>query len=377
MAGNSGNWFKTGKGSAKGNVFVSNATILATIPMLPGENLASIKAGLHGIAQSSPDTIGALAAMSPQPAGQAMASNDARSAPGDIATASDDAIPAEFAKYPRIYEWARDHNAEAEKFANLQARFDAERPFDDDMEDSELNRTMEAAFQAANPKFKPSPKQAAAIGKYQGSGYQRINAILWNGMITAGGGLDPQKTRQAVLQDIRNLAKTNVNVKKATDVEAEYQRLIPLFYDKILQDWEQANRDIRTLDSTLEMMGAPFSFTATRSQGRSHPLFAAMAGMNIGDTFTSAGFESASIDPGNSWENGDVLVDYQIPPGAPGAYLNGIKGFGSIVSHEMEWLVPAGSKWTVADKVTGADGRMRVTLGLVGITDPFTGESRW
>jgi hypothetical protein len=140
----------------------------------------------------------------------------------------------------------------------------------------------------------------------------------------------------------------------------------------IIQSWD--------LQAVLNRSVAPFAFTATRAQDSSHPLYAAMSGMSAGDIFSNAGFESSSIDIANEWNNRDVAVDYRIPAGAHGAYLNGVPGNNAVVGvqNEVEWLIPAGGTWTVSAKTTDpVTGKIHVTLDLIGQRDPFTGASIW
>jgi hypothetical protein len=123
---------------------------------------------------------------------------------------------------------------------------------------------------------------------------------------------------------------------------------------------------------------APFNMTVTRAQASYHPLYAVMADMNVGDMFQNTGLESSSINVANKWGGGDVVVDYQIPAGAHGVYLNGIPGYDSSARNEVEWLIPPGSNWTMSAKTTDpVTGQIHVTLDLIGQRDPFTGASIW
>lgn len=75
MAGHASNWFKAGAGSVKGRVFVSNATLQAQYgPGLSKGELDQLKQSLATMAAGSRDgaeNVQGLAALSPQPGGQA------------------------------------------------------------------------------------------------------------------------------------------------------------------------------------------------------------------------------------------------------------------------------------------------------------------
>jgi hypothetical protein len=157
--------------------------------------------------------------------------------------------------------------------------------------------------------------------------------------------------------------------------ELAYSRFTDSTRQKIAESFIAGYDQAKRMSAALRSMAAPFAFTAQRAQPNDHPLYAAMAAMSVGQPFESVGFESTSLDLNNQWgSNGTsaVIVDYHIPQGTPGAYLNGLKGFFNSAPGELEWTVPAGARWVVSAKTTDAQGNLRVTLDYLGIgPDPF------
>jgi hypothetical protein len=82
MAGHASNWFKTGSGSAKGKVFISNAAIKGFYGMTSDKEVQDYKKYLHSIEDKSwaPETLLKIAEESVQPGGQAKAAPKANTA---------------------------------------------------------------------------------------------------------------------------------------------------------------------------------------------------------------------------------------------------------------------------------------------------------
>lgn len=169
--------------------------------------------------------------------------------------------------------------------------------------------------------------QNNALADYQGSGYSYINRTLWMSERRDDGSID-----------FGDESNTTIN-------------------------------HLRHLQDAVSSHSAPFDIVTTRSQNMSHPLYELMNNAEIGSTYTSLGYDSSQLDTSNNWSGGDIRVDYLVPKGAKGVYLNGINDYYSEYPKEIEWLHPANSSWTIIAKTKDDDGRIRVALELVDQRD--------
>lgn len=138
--------------------------------------------------------------------------------------------------------------------------------------------------------------QLSALQHYAGSGFENINAHLWNGKPVSA------------------------------TVKAE----------------------INAIDVALGNSSVPMNLIAVRSQHSGHPLYDLAKQLNVGDSYVSKGFDSASVNTNNSWGGGSVKVVYRVPKGAHGIYLNANHATG--LSHEQELLFSRNSAWKVVGK---------------------------
>lgn len=241
---------------------------------------------------------------------------------------------------------------------------------------SKADMAMRAAYRAANPKLTISDEERSALSSYQGGGYSNINEALWAGKVTGknGIGFDEQKARAAFETRTRASA---AKLYSSPEAQATYIASEMAGLDSHISYLRKGFERALTLQKFMRRSKAPFNFTVTRSQGKDHPVYAAMLTKGVGDTFENMGFESANVNPDNSWGGQPgVQIDFRIPKGARGAYFNDIPGYSSSHPDEVEWLIPANSRWVVSERRLDTNGHLRVVLDLVSQRD-ITGGIIW
>lgn len=133
---------------------------------------------------------------------------------------------------------------------------------------------------------------------------------------------------------------------------------------------------IKNLDYVMSLSSVPENMVVIRSQSSYHPLYAQMATLGVGDEYQTPAYDSASINLNNGWGGGAVKVNYRLPKGAKAFFMNALphspnaKGYKSIYEGEHECLIARNSRWKVVGKTVDGEGRIEVTVELVGQVKP-------
>jgi hypothetical protein len=205
MAGSSSNWFKTpsGKGSAKGRVFISNATIakVGAAYIIPGSS--DLTAAKDAMSHMGDATLQLLSKSSIQPKGQAKAK-----------------LPVIAPAQPPPKGWASDPDAQS--LIKAQAQAGAMKKAG-----SSAEADFNAAFLDANEDIvgEQTAAQRSAIQDYQTDGFIDINEDLWGMVPSANRSLRASIAANALMRAVsRTVAPFDMTVTRGAVQESPLYR---------------------------------------------------------------------------------------------------------------------------------------------------------
>lgn len=407
MAGHASNWFKVGKGSAKGKVFISNATLLGQYGAAYDgpDKIKQIKKDVAStlVAPDNPawqeadamwnQEIVSLSQQSPQPGGVAKSGPSPQQEKANEANA---------ALTGTDYTMGWDSKSKVYTFWDGKAGKSSTLPEGvDPVQFATVLAGLTASQGEPLPEPTPKPKKAkAAPAPTPGNGAAGVPepTSTWatdpgsvsvieaqkGGVYSYGSGTEAQYI-QAYQAANPDFAMTWEEQSALSDYQASgYQAL-----NKSLWKLNRAKNGKMSVASTTKAarlmelskkLSSPFDFTSTRAVRTGHALHAWAQSVGVGDMYVNKGFDSSSLNPDISPIDGTgqlgTRVRFRVPKGAKGIYMNGVPGYPSSHKSEVEWLVPANSSWLVSSRTVGADGVIEVVVDLVDQRD-FSGATIW
>ncbi|MEI8166794.1 MAG: hypothetical protein WCG26_10455, partial [Chloroflexales bacterium] len=128
------------------------------------------------------------------------------------------------------------------------------------------------------------------------------------------------------------------------------------------------------LDTIMAKSGSPFDLTVTKAKEKGSGLWHQMAEIQVGGEWSPLGFDSTKIaSPQNDWGGGGVRVHYQVPGGVLGTGVH-YKSLPGNQYPEAEFLLSRNTKWKVASKTVGPDGKIEVVMAFDGFRGVTPGE---